>query len=80
MHWDIDETTSTPSDVQFHHISTNKTTAAGHMSKFFYVIDCEIKSNHIGHNDAISVPSMSLGQVIQGLQKYWFAAANVRLI
>ena len=50
------------------------------MSKFFYVIDCEIKSNHIGHNDAISVPSMSLGQVIQGLQKYWFAAANVRLI
>ena len=69
-----------PAMYNFIIFSPNKTTAAGHMSKFFYVIDCEIKSNHIGHNDAISVPSMSLGQVIQGLQKYWFAAANVRLI
>ena len=50
------------------------------MSKFFYVIDCEIKSTHIGHNDAISEPSMSLGQIIKGLQKYWFAAENVWLI
>lgn len=71
MHRDTQEAVSVPPKKQFHHIFTNKTTAAGHMSKFFYVIDCETKSNPVGHNDAIPQPATSPGQITQNSQKYW---------
>ena len=70
---------SSGGNLLFHHISSNKTGTVGHMSRFFYVIDCEIKAYHIGHNDATSAPSNVYGSKNSGLSELLTAATEIWL-